>query len=71
MSDCPVCGKSLVPPTVRCSTCTVELHRACGKRAIGKWYCKSCYKRAKRQIKFEQMARRSSIFDTKRPGKIW
>jgi len=38
---------------------------------MGKWYCKSCYRQAKKQIKFEQMAQRSSIFDTKRPGKVW
>jgi len=36
---------------------------------MGKWYCKSCYKRAKKEIKFEQMAQRSSIFSTRRQGK--
>jgi hypothetical protein len=69
MADCPVCKQPLTPPTVRCSNCGTELHKDCGKRGMGKWYCKDCYKRAKKGIKFEQMAQRSSILGPKRQGK--
>ena len=69
--DCPVCNKSLTPPTVRCTTCGAELHRACAKHALGKWYCKNCYKKVKKQVKFEHMAQRASVFGSKKPGKVW
>jgi hypothetical protein len=36
---------------------------------MGKWYCKECYKRAKKGIKFEQMAQRGSILTHKPHGK--
>jgi len=71
MVDCTVCGKPITPPTVRCTTCSAELHRACGKHALGKWYCKNCYKKVKKQVKFEHMAQRASVFGSKKPGKVW
>jgi hypothetical protein len=71
MVDCPVCGKPITPPTVRCVTCGVELHRACAKHALGKWYCKNCYKKVKKQVKFEHMAQRASVFGSKKPSKVW
>ena len=71
MADCLVCGKPLAPPTVKCMSCGVELHRTCAKRSLGKTYCKNCYKQAKKQIRFERMAQRDSVFGAKKPGKVW
>jgi uncharacterized protein with PIN domain len=71
MADCPVCNKSLTPPTVKCVTCGIELHRVCAKHALGKWYCKGCYKKVKKQVKFEHMAQRAATFGTRKPGKVW
>jgi len=71
MQERPTCGKSLTPPTVRCATCNAELHRACGKHALGKWYCKNCYKKVKKQVRFEHMAQRASVFGAKKPSKVW
>ncbi|MDI6819677.1 MAG: hypothetical protein QMC89_02065 [Candidatus Hodarchaeaceae archaeon] len=71
MVECPACGKQLSPPTVKCSGCGVELHRACARRTTGKWYCKDCYKKGKREARFEHMAQRASIFGAKKPGKVW
>jgi len=71
MVDCQVCNKPLAPPIVRCATCNTEFHRACAKHALGKWYCKNCYKKVKKQVRFEHMAQRASVFGAKKPGKVW
>jgi hypothetical protein len=71
MAECPTCSKLIEPPAVRCSNCGVELHRACAKKTLGRWYCKGCYKEAKKQAKFERMAQRASTFGAERPGKLW
>ncbi len=71
MVDCPVCGKELTPPTIRCSICGAEVHRRCGKKLVGKWYCKGCYKEAKKEARYERMAQRSATFSGRKPGRIW
>lgn len=60
--DCPVCGEPLSAPTVKCSGCGVLLHKKCAKRTLGKSYCKSCYKQAKKTARYEIMARKSAMF---------
>jgi len=60
--QCPVCGGELSPPTVRCSRCDMEVHRKCAKKRVGRWYCRRCYKEAKKEITYEKMARRADIF---------
>ncbi len=71
MPDCPTCNKPLSPPVVKCSSCGAELHRACAKHTLGKWYCKNCYKKVKKQVRFEHMVQRASVFGAKKPGKVW
>lgn len=71
MVDCLVCEKELAPPTVRCSKCDAEVHRGCAKKRVGKWYCGECYKEAKKEVKYEKMARRARTFGGGKPGKIW
>jgi hypothetical protein len=37
---------------------------------MGKFYCKNCYRAAKKQARFERMAQREALAGGK-PGKIW
>lgn len=69
--ECPTCSRPLTPPILKCSTCGAELHRGCAKKVAGKWYCSGCFKRAKREAKFELMAQRATVFAVKKPGKTW
>ena len=70
MADCTICGKPLEPPTVKCATCGAELPHACAKRTMGRPYCKNCYRRAKKQARYERMAQRD-VWGRGRPGKMW
>lgn len=70
MPDCPICEKPLEPPTIKCTSCGVELHRACAKRTMGKSYCKNCYRQAKKQARYERMAQRDAWGGGK-PGRMW
>jgi len=40
----------------------MEVHRKCAKKRVGRWYCRRCYKEAKKEITYEKMARRADIF---------
>ncbi|KUO42180.1 MAG: hypothetical protein AVW05_00430 [Hadesarchaea archaeon DG-33] len=70
MPDCPICGKPLESPMVKCSSCNAELHRACAKRTMGKSYCKDCYKQAKKQARFERMVQHEAL-GREKPGRMW
>ena len=70
MPDCPVCGKPLGPPTIKCSSCGSEIHRACAKRTMGKSYCRNCFRQAKKEARFERMAQRAAL-GRKKPGEMW
>jgi late competence protein required for DNA uptake (superfamily II DNA/RNA helicase) len=61
MADCPVCGKPLAPPTLKCDSCKVEIHKDCAKKTTGKHYCKSCFKEGKKLARYERMAQRAAI----------
>lgn len=58
MANCPICDKALEQPTVKCAKCGVELHRACAKRTMGKFYCKDCFREGKKLGRYERMAQR-------------
>ncbi len=60
MANCFVCGKPLEPPIVKCSNCGKELHRGCGKKTLGKIYCKDCFKKGKKDSRYERMAQRAT-----------
>ncbi|MEM2282931.1 MAG: hypothetical protein QXH26_05295 [Candidatus Hadarchaeales archaeon] len=67
---CAECGREIEARGVRCSTCAAALHRECAKKVLGRWYCRRCYKQAKKTAKFELMARRDYL-ERKLPKKIW
>ena len=60
MANCANCGKSLEQPIVECASCGTELHRACAKKTLGKVYCKSCFKKGKKESRYERMAQRAT-----------
>jgi len=60
MANCANCGKSLEQPIVKCAGCGTELHRACAKKTLGKAYCKSCFKKGKKESRYERMAQRAT-----------
>ena len=60
MAICPVCGKPLQPPIIKCASCGTELHRECAKKTLGKAYCKNCFKKGKKESRYERMAQRAT-----------
>jgi len=70
MVSCAECGREIKGESVKCTTCASILHRECSKKVLGKWYCRKCYKPAKKSAKFELMARRDYL-TKKLPKKIW
>jgi late competence protein required for DNA uptake (superfamily II DNA/RNA helicase) len=68
--QCVECGREIKERGVKCSTCAAALHQECAKKVLGKWYCRRCYKQAKKSAKFELMARRDYL-TKKLPKKIW
>lgn len=58
MPNCDNCGKPLERPIAKCAGCGAEMHRECAKKTMGKTYCKSCYKKGKKQSRYERMAQR-------------
>ncbi|MGQ9788230.1 MAG: hypothetical protein ACUVQM_02835 [Candidatus Hadarchaeaceae archaeon] len=60
MPNCAICEKTLEKPTVKCSSCGREMHRVCAKKTLGKYYCKSCFKKGKQQSRYERMAQRDA-----------
>jgi|YelNatPaOPRAMG01_1025707.scaffolds.fasta_scaffold436063_1 hypothetical protein len=60
MSECPICGKPIETGAVKCASCGIEIHKECAKRTMGKNYCKECYRKAKKESRYERMAQRDS-----------
>ncbi len=63
MAECHICGNTLEEPIVTCSNCGKEVHKECGKKLSGKWYCKDCKKKGKKKSRYEKMSQRDQAFN--------
>lgn len=70
MTQCGECGREIQGRGVKCATCSIPLHKECAKKILGKFYCRKCYKQAKKTAKYELMARKDYLV-RKYPKKLW
>lgn len=62
MVECPICGEALEGTVITCSNCGKEIHKKCGKKVSGDYYCKDCKKEGKKKSRYEKMAERDQAF---------